>query len=249
MADAIAIRGMRKRFGKVVAVEDVSIVVPPGEVLGLVGPNGAGKTTLLRCVCGLLRMDAGQVWIAGHDVVADPISARQALAFIPEVPSPFPFLTPPEHLTFVARAYGLGDGWQSRAERLLRDLDLDEKRDAYAFELSKGQKQKIHLAMAMVRDPAALVLDEPLIGIDPKGAHVLKEWVRERARAGAGGIVSSHSLALIEAVCDRVAIMDHARIVAQGTIDDLRRQAAAGKGTSFEEVFLKITEGTDHPPA
>lgn len=249
VADAIVLRGMIKRFGKTRAVDDLSLTVPHGRLLGLVGPNGAGKTTALRCACGLLRMDAGRAWLDGHDIMEDPIPGRRALAYIPEVPHPFPYLTATEHLTFVARAYGLPDGWGARADRLLADLDLDEKADSLAMELSKGQKQKIHLAMAMVRAPTVLVLDEPLIGIDPKGAHILKEWIRERMRAGAGGIVSSHSLPLVEAVCDRVAIMDHGRILVEGTIDELREHARAERGTSFEDVFLKITEGTDHRPA
>ena len=151
MADALVVRGMRKRFGKLVAVDDLSLSVGRGEILGLVGPNGAGKTTALRCLCGLLRMDAGRAWIEGHDIVADPLPGRQALAFIPEVPHPFPFLTAKEHLIFVARTYGLSDGWETRADRILCALDLDEKADSIAMELSKGQKQKIHLAMAAVR--------------------------------------------------------------------------------------------------
>ncbi len=243
MVDALLARGVRKRFGKVQAVDDLAMTVPAGEIVGLVGPNGAGKTTAIRCLCGLLRMDAGQVWIQGHDIEGDPIPARQALAYVPEIPHPFPYLTPPEHLRFIARAYSLADGWEARADAVLRDLDLDEKRDAMPLELSKGQKQKIHLAMVMIREPTALVLDEPLIGLDPKAQHVLKRWIRERAGKGAGGIVSSHSLALIEEVCTRVAIMDRGRVVAVGTFEELRRHAAAERGTSFEDVFLKITEG------
>lgn len=239
---------MRKHFGKVLAVDGLSLRVPRGSMLGLVGPNGAGKTTALRCACGLLRMDAGRVALDGHDIATDPLPARQALAFVPEVPNPFPFLTPSEHLTFAARAYSLAEGWQERAERLLHDLDLDEKRDTLTFELSKGQKQKVHLAMAMLREPTVLVLDEPLIGIDPKGAHLLKQWIRARAAAGAGGIVSSHVLALIEAVSDRIAIMDHGRLLAEGTVEDLRQRAAAGRDASFEDVFLRITEVAEHGP-
>src|SRR2546427_3927371 len=234
---------MRKRFGKVAAVDGISLTVHPREMVGLVGPNGAGKTTALRCLSGLLRMDTGRVRLGGHDIIDDPIPARQSLAFIPEVPQPFPALTPFEHLIFVARAYGLPEGWQSRAELLLRNLDLDEKRESLAVELSKGQKQKIHLAMAMLRDPSILVLDEPLIGIDPKGAHALKAWIRERAEEGAGGIVSSHSLALIEAVCDRGAIVDHRAILAEGAIRQLPQQAAAERGTSIAEGFLEVTGG------
>src|SRR2546427_3089016 len=234
---------MRKRFGKVAAVDGISLTVHPREMVGLVGPNGAGKTTALRCLSGLLRMDTGRVRLGGHDIIDDPIPARQSLAFIPEVPQPFPALTPFEHLIFVARAYGLTEGWKSRAEVLLRNLDLDEKRESLAVELSKGQKQKIHLAMAMLRDPGVLVLDEPLIGIDPKGAHVLKAWIRERAEAGAGGIVSSHSLALIEAGGRRGASVGHRRVFGPRAVHQLPPPAAAARRTTFGEGVPKRNDG------
>jgi ABC-2 type transport system ATP-binding protein len=246
VADAVVTAGVSKRFGKTRAVDAVSLSVPRGQVLGLVGPNGAGKTTLLRCICGLLRMDEGQVSLDGHDIQLEAVAARHALAYIPEIPHPFSFLTPEEHLRFIARVYEVADGWEQRADQLLRDLDLAEKRKEMPMLMSKGQKQKIHLAMAMLRDSAILVLDEPLIGLDPKAQHLLKRWVRGRVSAGAGGIISSHSLALIEELCTRVAIMDHGRILAQGTFEDLRRMADAERGTSFEEVFLRITEGEAH---
>ncbi len=240
---AIDVRGLTKRFGKVAALTDVSFAVARGEILGLIGPNGSGKTTLLRCLTGLLLEDSGTSAIGGHDIHKDPIPARAMMAYLPEVPHPLAYLTPTEHLQFVARAYQLAPGWEARASTILEALDLTEKARSLAIDLSKGQKQKIHLAMAMLRDPQVLVLDEPLIGIDPKGAFVLKRWIKERAGAGAGGVVSSHSLALVEEVCHRVLVLAHGRPVVGGTFDELRRLAHAAPGASLEEVFLTLTAG------
>ncbi|HLF06953.1 MAG TPA: ABC transporter ATP-binding protein [Thermoplasmata archaeon] len=248
MGEVITALGLRKSFGKVAAVKEVSLAVNPGEVLGLVGPNGCGKTTALRCITGIIKMDSGSVSLAGHDIIEDPIPARQALAFIPEIPNPFIYLTVWEHLLFTARAYSLPSGWEAKAEALLRALDLTDKRDVMPLELSKGQKQKIHLAMAMLREPIALVLDEPLIGIDPKGVHLLKEWIRDRKRAGGGGIVSSHSLPLVEEVCERMAVMSKGRVVAIGTIEELKARAVGGKDATLEEAFLRIMEVTENRP-
>ncbi|HEX9709417.1 MAG TPA: ABC transporter ATP-binding protein [Candidatus Thermoplasmatota archaeon] len=243
MGAVIEVRNLSKRFGKTVAVDNVSLTVPPGQILGLVGPNGAGKSTLLRCLVGILKTDEGSASVAGHDTVRDAVEARRALAYAPEVPAPYLFLTPWEHLLFTARVFGLPEGWQARAEAALASLDLAEKRDELARSLSKGQRQKVHLAMAMIRDPQALVLDEPLIGLDPKAIRVLKGWVRAAAAAGAAGVVSSHSLPLVEEVCDRVAVMHRGRIVAEGSVADLKMLTAAPEGASLEDVFLAITQG------
>ncbi len=238
----VSLRGLTKRYPKVVALDHVDLEVRPGEVVGLVGPNGSGKTTLLLCASGLLASDEGTATIAGHDVVTDAQEAHRRMAFIPEIPQPFVYLTPQEHLLFTARAFGLPEGWQGQGAELLRDLDLDEKTQNLAFELSKGQRQKIHLAMAMLRAPEVLLLDEPLIGIDPKGGLALKRWVRSTAERGGAVLISSHSLALIEQVCTRVAILRRGRLLAQGTIDELRQQARARPDTSFDEVFVTMTE-------
>ena len=243
---SIEVRNLSKRFGKTQALFDVSLSVPPGEMLGLIGPNGSGKTTLLRCLTGLLLEDSGSTTIAGHDLHKDPIPVRRMLAYIPEIPQPFAYLTPAEHLLFVAKAYSLPPTWEPRAKEILHELDLDEKEKTLALELSKGQRQKVHMAMVMLRDPKVLVLDEPLIGIDPKGAYSLKRWVKERSARGACGIVSSHSLALVEEVCHRVAILSKGRVIASGTFEEIRRQAGAAPGTPLEEVFLAITAAT--PP-
>ena len=239
---SIAIHGLTKRYPKVVALDHVDLEVRGGEVLGLVGPNGSGKTTLLLCAAGILASDEGEVMIAGHDVVADAMEAHRRMAFIPELPQPFTFLTPKEHLLFTARAFGLPEGWATQADELLRELDLTDKEKSLSFQLSKGQRQKIHLAMGMLRAPEVLLLDEPLIGIDPKGGLVLKRWIRSTAERGGSVIISSHSLPLVEQVCNRVAILRKGKLLAQGTIDELRKQARAQPGTSFDEVFVSLTE-------
>ena len=238
---ALAADSVSKSFGSTQAVSEVSLRIRPGEVWGLVGPNGAGKTTLLRCVCGLLRMDRGRASIFGHDVVADHAEAVRRLGFVPELPHPFPTLTPFEHLIFVARAFGLQPGWEAAANRLLGDLDLADNKNSLCGELSKGQRQKVHLAMVMLRTPLLLIMDEPLIGLDPKAAFFLKNWIRQCASAGGSALVSSHTLPFVEELCQRVAVLNAGRVVAAGTIDELRAASRSAVGTPFEQVFLKIT--------
>ena len=238
----VSVRGLTKKYSKTVALDHVDLDVRKGEVVGLVGPNGSGKTTLLLCASGLLASDEGTVEIAGHDVVADAQEAHRRMVFIPEIPQPFSFLTPQEHLLFTARAYGLDDGWKTRAEELLRDLDLSDKNQSLAFELSKGQRQKIHLATAILRSPEVLLLDEPLIGIDPKGGLTLKRWIQSTVARGGSVLISSHSLPLIEQVCHRVAILRRGKLLALGTIQELRQQAHAQPDSSFDEVFVSMTE-------
>jgi ABC-type multidrug transport system ATPase subunit len=228
-------------FGSSFTLRGVDLAIGPGEIVGLVGPNGAGKTTLLQCLVGLLRMDTGTVTIDGHDVVREHAEAMRALGFVPETPRPIPNLTPAEHLLYTARAFNLPEGWRTRAGHVLQTLDLWDLRDRLAQELSKGQKQKIHLAMVMLRDPALVILDEPLIGLDPKAAFTLKEWVRARARAGGSALVSSHSLGFVEELSTRVMVLDGGSVVASGTIAELRDRTRLAAGTPFEQVFLKIT--------
>jgi len=240
------IRGLSKSFGKTAAVANVSLTVGPAELTGLVGPNGSGKTTLMRCATGLLRFDAGSVTILGHDLVSARSEVMTSLAFVPEVPAPFAALTPDEHLRFTARVHALSFGWETRRDAILERLDLAEKRSNLCSELSKGQRQKVHLAMAMLQDPAVLVLDEPLIGLDPKTQRVLKDWLRDRQSRGHAALVSSHSLAFVEELCSRIAIIEKGQILAVGTLLELRARARTAGAASLEDVFLRLTD-SDEP--
>jgi len=236
------VKDISKSFRKVRAVVDFDMHVGDGEAVGLVGPNGSGKTTSLRCICGIMKPDSGEVRFNGFDLYKDPVEAKRGLAYVPEIPYPIPYLTVWEHLTFIARAYS-ARGWEQRAERLLDVFDMTEKRDEYCTKLSKGMKQKVMLMSAFVHEPSVIIMDEPLYGIDPQGGYELKRLLKDSVSKGASVLISSHSLSLIEEVCTRMAIMSKGRIIAFGGLDDLRRQAAAGKDASFEEVFVKITEG------
>jgi ABC-2 type transport system ATP-binding protein len=237
--------GITKRFGRTVAVADASLEVERGEAVGLVGPNGSGKTTFLRCDSGLLKMDEGRASIGGHDVNSDHAAAMESLAFVPELPAPFGTLSPWEHLLFTARAFSLAPNWERRAEQLLRDLDLEGNSRKLSDELSKGQKQKVHIATAMLRNPPFVVLDEPLIGIDPKGVHLIKEWIKSRVAAGGAFLLSSHTLPFVEELCHRVAIISSGRIVAVGTLEELRTRSRTADAASLEDVFLRLTGSED----
>lgn len=243
IASALDARGVRRSFGSTIALAGVDLSVAPGEVVGLVGPNGAGKTTLIRCIAGLLQMEAGSSAIGGFDVVRQHPEAMRQLGFVPETPHPIPNLTPFEHLLFVAKAFSLPDGWQARARETLAALDLADLGDRLAGELSKGQQQKVHLSMVMLRNPNVVILDEPLIGLDPKAAHTLKAWTRARVAAGGAVLLSSHSLGFIEELCQRVVVLNAGSVLATGTIAALRERTRLATGTPFEEVFLKITAG------
>ena len=233
----LEITGLTKRFGRFEAVRDLTFSVSGGEIVGLLGPNGAGKTTTIRCIASLLRPTAGQVRIGGFDLETHPQDAKRALAYVPEVPNPYEMLTVWEHLRFIAAAYDAEDE-MTRAEAVLKRLDLWEKRGELGANLSKGMKQK--LACAFVHRAQVFCFDEPLIGLDPKGARELKEMLRESREAGAAVLVSTHMLDTAERLCDRVIIMDWGAVVEQGTMDDLH--ARVTMGATLEEMFLHLTE-------
>ena len=223
------------------AVDDLSLAASGGEIVGLIGPNGAGKTTTLRCLAGILRPSSGTIAIDAHDIVADSIAAKRRLAFMPDEPHLFEYLTVEEHLRLVGRLYDVED-FDRRARTLIEELELAGKERSLPGELSRGMRQKVVIACGLVRDASTLLFDEPLTGLDPIGIHRMRETIVARGRAGACVMVSSHLLHMVEEICTRVVIMDHGRKIADGTVSELASRAdLAGAGSSLEQIFLRVT--------
>ncbi len=239
MTWALEVEGLSRSYGDFRAVQGLDFRVAAGEVLGLVGPNGAGKTTTLRCVAGILPPTAGVVRIGGHDVQKDAVAAKRALAYLPDEPRLFEYLTVWEHLNFTARLYQVAD-WETEGRVLLGSFELDGKESALPGELSRGMKQKLSIACGFLHRPALVLLDEPLTGLDPLGIRRMKEALRRRAESGAALVLSSHLLPLVEELCSRVLILAHGRAVALGTVAEIRAQAGDASG-SLEDLFLAVT--------
>jgi ABC-2 type transport system ATP-binding protein len=238
---SIRVDALTRMYGTVTAVEHLSIHVGPGEIVGLIGPNGAGKTSTLRCLAGILRPTSGTILIAGHDIVADPLAARRELAFMPDEPHLFEYLTVEEHLRLIGRLYGIRDV-NARARPLLDELELAGKERLLPGELSRGMKQKVVIACGLVRTASVLLFDEPLTGLDPIGIRRMRETIVGRGRSGAAVLVSSHLLHLVEEICTRVVIMDRGRKVADGSVADLAARAdLAASGSNLEQIFLRVT--------
>lgn len=241
MAAAIEVINLTKNYGSLVAVDSLSFSVDAGHILGLVGPNGAGKTTTLRAIGGIHPPTDGAVRICGVDLRLDPVTAKRRLAFMPDEPRLFDYLTVEEHLQFTARLYQATD-YRARLDALLDEFELSDKRKALPTELSRGMKQKLMIACGFIHAPDVLIFDEPLTGLDPLGIRRMKESITRRARDGAAVILSSHLLHLVEELCDTVLIIQRGRRIAYGTIDELKWQIAQGHGdVSLEEAFLRIT--------
>jgi ABC-2 type transport system ATP-binding protein len=241
MPTSIEVINLTKTYGDFVAVRDFSLSVNGGEILGLVGPNGAGKTTTLRAIVGIHPPTEGQVRICGADIGNDPVEAKRHLAFFPDEPRLFDYLTVEEHLQFTAGLYRVTD-YRARMEPLLDELELTPKRKALPGELSRGMKQKLMIACGFLHQPDVLIFDEPLTGLDPLGIRRMKESITRRANDGAAVILSSHLLHLVEELCDRIAVIQNGKRVAYATIEELKWKIAQGRGdVSLEEAFLRIT--------
>ena len=238
------VRSLSKRYRKFDALSDLSFSVSSGEIVGLLGPNGAGKTTSLRCIAGIVRPTSGSIFVNGSDLLAGGDAEREAkrrVAFVPEQPNPYELLTVWEHLKFVALAYETMESFDERAANLLVRFDLAVKRDALVGTLSKGMRQKLTIACAFIRHASVFLFDEPLIGLDPKGARELREQLLAAREAGAAILVSTHMLDTAQTLCDRIVILRHGRMVAEGTLDALRERARATGFASLEEVFFTLT--------
>ncbi|REK09013.1 MAG: ABC transporter ATP-binding protein [Planctomycetota bacterium] len=238
----IQVVDLHKTYRDVAAVAGLSFEVRPGAILGLVGPNGAGKTTTLRSISGIIPPTRGRLLVAGHDVVADPVAAKRHLAYVPDDPKLFETLTVWEHLMFVASAYGVDD-FEPRAEEHLETFELLPKRDTIAQELSRGVRQNVAIACAYLHEPAALLFDEPLTGLDPHAIRTLKRSIVERAAAGAAVMVSSHLLALVEDLCTDLLMLPRGRAVFCGSVEEAHARFGTLDGAgSLEDVFFRAIE-------
>lgn len=238
---ALALDGVRKSFGSKVAVDGMTLSVRPGELYALLGPNGAGKTTTLRMVAGLMKPDAGAITIFGVDALADPIAAKRITAWLPDEPMLYDKLTPMEYLEFVAGLWNVPPKVaQARAVELLDVLELGPHRARRSEGFSRGMKQKLALAGALIHDPKLIMLDEPLTGIDAGAARQVKDLLMARVAAGATIILTTHILEVAERLAHRIGIVDKGRLAAEGTLDELRAKAGRGHGT-LEDVFLSVT--------
>ena len=242
--DALKLTGLTKYFGKA-AVDHLSLNVRPGEFYALLGPNGAGKTTTLRMVAGLLPPDSGGIEVFGTNALLDPIAAKRMTAWLPDEPMLYDKLDPLEYLEFVAGLWGVDPRRaEAEAERLLDVLDLRPHCRDRCEGFSRGMKQKVALAGALIHDPKLLMLDEPLTGLDAAIARQVKDLLIERVRQGAAIVLTTHILEVAEKLADRIGIIHHGRLIAEGTLGELRGIAGQTNAT-LEEVFLDLTRPTE----
>ena len=238
---ALRLSRIRKSFGTFTAVNGMDLNLRQGEFYALLGPNGAGKTTTLRMVAGLLKPDAGQIQIFGTNAVSDPVAAKRITAWLPDEPMLYDKLTPLEYLEFVAGLWGVAPAVaEKRSAELIEVLELGPHRNSRCEGFSRGMKQKVALAGALVHDPRLIMLDEPLTGIDAGVARQVKDLLTARVRAGATIILTTHILEVAERLADRIGIVNHGRLVAEGTLPELRALAGGGNAT-LEDVFLSLT--------
>ena len=237
----IKLTSLTKRYGNFTAVDGIDLHVPKGELFGLLGPNGAGKTTTLRMIAGILRPTGGKIEIGGIDIEEDPIRAKAKLGFIPDRPFIYEKLTGAEFLRFVAGLFDQeGPEVEHRGRELLALFDLEEWRDELVESYSHGMRQKLIISSAFIHRPDVIVVDEPMVGLDPKAAKILKDLFREYTHRGHTIMMSTHTLEVAETMCDRIGIIQQGKIRACGTMDDLRRNAEHGD-EGLEEIFLRLT--------
>ena len=233
----LKIEHLTKAFGDKLAVDDLILHIAPGEIYGFIGHNGAGKTTTLRSVAGIQQFDKGEILIAGHSVRTEPLECKRVLAYIPDNPDLYDFMSGIKYLNFIADVFGVGA--DERAERIRRWAGEFELTDDLAQPIaaySHGMKQKLAIISAWLHEPKLILMDEPFVGLDPKAAHILKEMMREHCDAGGAIFFSTHVLEVAEKLCDKVAIIRRGKLVRSGTMEEVRGD------DSLEEVFLELEE-------
>lgn len=236
----IRLEALEKRFGAQRAVNGLDLAVREGELFCILGPNGAGKTTTLKMITGLLRPTSGRVLVGGNDIQQSPVAAKRLLGYIPDRPFLYPKLSARELMRFVAGLYRIENGaFEGRCRELLEVFELSHVADALIETMSHGMRQKLSFASTFLHDPAAVVVDEPWVGLDPKNIRSVKRYLREQADGGTTILMSTHTLAIAEELADRIAILHRGRLLALGTVAEIK--ALAAKPGSLEDVFLELT--------
>ena len=241
----LSLSGVVKRYGGFTAVKGIDLEVRPGEIFGFLGPNGAGKTTTIRMVAGILKPSAGTIRVAGTDLATAPGEAKRRIGYIPDRPFLYEKLSGAEFLRFVAALWGReGPEVEDRIHRFLVLFSLGDWKDELIESYSHGMRQKLLISSAFIHDPDLIVVDEPMVGLDPRSARLLKDLFRSFTGRGGAIFLSTHTLEVAEALCDRIAILSGGEVIAAGTMEELRAQADAG-GAHLEEIFLKVTSGPE----
>jgi ABC-2 type transport system ATP-binding protein len=239
----ISIEALTKNYDALIALNNVSMTVDPGEIVGLIGPNGAGKSTLMKIVVGILKPTRGVVRVSGHDVVQEPEAAKKLVGYVPENPSLYTALTVGEFLRFIGKIRGVADEeLEGKISESLRTFSLQDKADSLVGSLSKGMKQKVALTAATLHDPDVLILDEPLTALDPKTQAFVHGWISDQGKAGKTVLLSTHNLDIVQDYATKIVIIDRGSVVATGGLESLRRLADARGDARLDEVFLKLTE-------
>ena len=240
----IAIHDLRKQFGAFTAVDGINLEVQPGEIHGFLGPNGAGKTTSIRMIAGLLKPTSGRIIVNGHDLATNPTGAKASLGFIPDRPYIYEKLTAGEFLRFHAGLYGMnGDSVGHRVGEMLDLFELSRWEHELVESFSHGMKQRLVMCSAFLHRPQAVLVDEPMVGLDPRGAKLIKSVFRRMSEHGVAILMSTHTLEVAQEMCDRISIILKGVIIARGTVDELR-ELAGGEHAELTPVFLKLTGGT-----
>jgi len=231
---------LTKRFGTLTAVNDLNLRIAPGEFFAFLGPNAAGKTTTIKLLTGLLKPTSGRALIGGHDIQADPIAARKLISYVPDLPFLYDKLEPMEFMQLVGQLYGMQRQEVLRTgEKLFDVFDLTETRGQLIETLSHGTRQRVVIASALLHDPKVIIIDEPMVGLDPRSARVVKDVLKARSQAGTTVFLSTHILHIAEELADRIGILNRGRLIAAGTMNELRE--ASGGGGALEDAFLALT--------
>lgn len=239
------LESVTKSFGTKVAVRDLTLNAALGEIRGLLGPNGSGKSTTMKMVMGIVKPDRGRISLCGVDVLRQPVEAKRLVGYVPELPYLYEYLTASEYLDFVGTAYGIDlNTRRERVDELLNALQMREHVNEVMSGFSQGMKQKIAFTAALLHRPRALVLDEPLNGLDPRSAKIVKDILQRLAGEGVAVLFSTHVLEIAEAMCHRITIMNEGSILAEGTVQELRFKAGM-PGSTLEDTFLKLTGNED----